>query len=419
MVKLETAEGEIKEVKDVVKYFIEGYNRKNTQDNYKTTIQQFFKFLNLEGNEINKYFDTNRNYKKDISTFLKSKIDISKKSYMLKLSTMRMFLDKYGITISKDIWKTYLNYHSVEGSLPSTDMKTPSTEELRDLLITAPIKHKTIFLVMATSGMRVGETTQIKLNDLYLEEIPPRITIQAEYTKRHQPRNVWISEEAKNCLLEWLYEKNEEGLTPREKALEVAYQKTLVSLKKSKSRVDNRVFPYSNQTARSMFYTLTKKIVGINQRDTNTNRRKLSPKSLRSYFSTKMRYNVKELFVEAILGHKTYLAEAYARYTKEEIAEEYLKGSNDLVILERKSISKEMNGFREKLSQKDYEIHKLTTQQNQLKEDFEDRLKSVEENYRVMLLENTIIFDEETGELIEAPESLRKYIKKLKKENKD
>ncbi|MCK4348952.1 MAG: site-specific integrase [Thermoplasmatales archaeon] len=411
MVKLETAEGEIKEVKDITKYFLEGYGRKNTRDNYATTIQQFFKFLNLEGNEINQYFDSSRNYKKDISTFLKSKTDLAKKSYLLKLSTMRMFLDKYGIRFSKDLWKTYIKYHSTEGNLPTTDMKTPTTQELHDILVSAPIKHKTLFMCIATSGMRIGEATQIKLDDLYLKEYPPRIHIQAEYTKRHQPRDAWISEEAKDCLLEWLYEKNEEGLTPRERALEVAYQKTLVSLKKSKNRLDNRVFPYSAQTGRHMFYTLTSKITGMGERDKNTRIKKLSPKSLRSFFSTKMRYNVKEVFVESMLGHSSYLAEAYKRYTKEEIAQEYLKGGGDLIILERKSISQEINGFKNDLANKDKEIEKL-------KQDYKDGLEIMKEHFRETYMEDTVIIDED-GELIEAPESLRKYIKKLKEENKD
>jgi integrase len=87
--------------------------------------------------------------------------------------------------------------------------KVPSNAELRRILSHMDVKGKSLFLVLASSGMRIGEALRLKVEDVDLTSDPPKINIRGEYTKTGNPRIAFISFEARESLEEWL--KNREG----------------------------------------------------------------------------------------------------------------------------------------------------------------------------------------------------------------
>ncbi|HID43654.1 MAG TPA: site-specific integrase [Archaeoglobaceae archaeon] len=77
-------------------------------------------------------------------------------------------------------------------------------ETLRTILQHMDVKGKTLVLMLASSGMRIRERLQIRLEDINLETDPAEIVIRGENTKTEEQRDVFISREAKQMLKEWL-----------------------------------------------------------------------------------------------------------------------------------------------------------------------------------------------------------------------
>jgi integrase len=71
------------------------------------------------------------------------------------------------------------------------------------------IKGKGLFLVLASSGMRIGEALRLKVEDVDLSSYTPGINVNGEYAKTGNPRIAFISFEAKDSLEEWLKIRSE------------------------------------------------------------------------------------------------------------------------------------------------------------------------------------------------------------------
>ena len=72
--------------------------------------------------------------------------------------------------------------------------KVPSNAELRRILTYMPIQGKALFLMLESSGMRIGEALQLKLGDVDLESDPVMVEIRGDYTKSGNPRRAFRGE---------------------------------------------------------------------------------------------------------------------------------------------------------------------------------------------------------------------------------
>jgi integrase len=63
-------------------------------------------------------------------------------------------------------------------------------------------KLRALILVLLSSGMRIGEALSMRWADLDLNSTPGTIGLRAEYTKTRAARTAYVSEEAKQALLE-------------------------------------------------------------------------------------------------------------------------------------------------------------------------------------------------------------------------
>ena len=64
-------------------------------------------------------------------------------------------------------------------------------------------KGRGLFLILISGGTRIGETLSVNLEDLDLDNDPPMIRLNHN-TKSGNRRIVFISEEAKLAIKEWL-----------------------------------------------------------------------------------------------------------------------------------------------------------------------------------------------------------------------
>jgi len=240
---------------------------------------------------------------------------------------------------------------TIKQKLPKTTKALTKDEELdkemiRRILEYVDIRLRAIILVLASSGMRIGELLQIRLSDLDLSKDPPEITIRGSYTKSDETRTVFISQEAKKTLEEWL--------NIRDKYLERAKGRAKVFGGKKEEDNDDRLFPFRYVLIEEAFINAVKK-AGLFEKDPITGRATIHLHSFRKFFRSAMLDVGMPLdIVEALMGHSGYLTEAYRRYTHKQIADWYKKCEHAVTIYGSPEIEK----MKKQLEEKDEELRR-------------------------------------------------------------
>ena len=336
--------------------FLESYTSKSTISTYRCALNNFFKTL---GTTEKQYFKGKRNYEDDITKFFISINDRPPKSVRLKLSAVKIFLSENDIDLSDKFWRR-IN-RKIKGNRARTLDKVPSNAELKSILTHMDAKGKALYMMLSSSGMRIGETLQLELNDIDLDHNPPKINIRGEYTKSGDPRIAFTSTEAKESINEWM--------KIRKDYLKSAVEKS----RYEKSLDDNRIFPFEISTAHFVWNNAIKK-AGFGKRDKSTNRHQVHPHVLRKYFRTKLGTVIPVDVVEALMGHEGYLTEVYRKYRPDQLAEFYLQGENTLTVFNDrngiKTLKNEVNGIKKHyndiINQQAVEIEKLKQSQEQI-----------------------------------------------------
>jgi integrase len=89
------------------------------------------------------------------------------------------------------------------------DDRAPTLEELRGILSWGKMRTKTLIIVMATSGMRLGEAKALKIGNIEFDSRPRRITLSPKVAKKTgKGRTVYITDEATEYLKRYLEERN-------------------------------------------------------------------------------------------------------------------------------------------------------------------------------------------------------------------
>ncbi len=185
--------------------WLETYSSPSTVRAYKWGLEQFFKALgfkdSLEEN-ARAYLSQKRNYEEDLKAYFVNLKGKPPKSVDICLTAVKMFLMENGVELPAIFWRRLKGRR--KGSRALMLDKVPSNAELRRILSHMDVKGKSLFLVLASSGMRIGEALKLQVDDVDLTSEPARINIRGEYTKTGNPRVAFISFEAKEALEEWL-----------------------------------------------------------------------------------------------------------------------------------------------------------------------------------------------------------------------
>ncbi|MFH0896690.1 MAG: tyrosine-type recombinase/integrase [Candidatus Bathyarchaeota archaeon] len=310
--------------------YLETFNSKNTVKTYKSSLNAFLKGIYGEGelaDFASRYFQDSRDYESDIQTFLAKIKDAPPKTIRLRLSSIRTFLLENNVELRAIFWRNLSR--RIQGSDARTEDDVPSNLELRRLLAHTQIQGKALFLTLSSSGMRIGETLKLKLEDLDLNSSPAKISIRGEYTKSGNRRVTFISGEAKEAVLEWLrcrdaYIKTATGRSH--------LHEKVVRDKDGKEVEDNRLFPFDESTANFMWVNAINK-AELNHKDPSTKRLQMHIHTLRKFFRSKLGAVIQTDVVEFLMGHEGYLTKEYRKYEVEQLAEFYKKGESALTVM--------------------------------------------------------------------------------------
>jgi len=109
-----------------------------------------------------------------------------------RFSSMMGYFHYRGIKMYKEDIKQNISLPKI----PKEEKHPISLQEIRTIISNANHKKKALYLVLLSSGMRVGETVQLKKKHFDLSTKRTTIKIPADYTKTKQGRTVFISKEA-------------------------------------------------------------------------------------------------------------------------------------------------------------------------------------------------------------------------------
>ena len=162
-------------------------------------------------------------------------------------------------------------------------------------------------------------------SDIDLTVSPAEISIRPEYTKTDEQRLTFISDEAREALLEWLKVRDSYIVSSQNR------NAGLVRDGHSMEKKSNGcIFPFSVSVASAMWAT-SLKAAGLSTKDPKTGRLQLHPHMLRKYFRTQLALKIPTDIVECLLGHEGYLS-TYRIPTNKELREYYTKGEQALTI---------------------------------------------------------------------------------------
>jgi len=295
--------------------FLEVFS-KSTQISYRSHLRNFFKAIDANPET---YLDEERDYKADVTKFWMSMKGRPPKTIHSAIHAVKSFLMEYEIELPNKFWHKLAR--RTKGNRAVTRDEIPTNKELRDILQHGGIKARALFLMLSSSGMRIGEALQLLPEDIDMSRTPTKINIRGEIAKTGNPRITFISEEATEALEAWL--------RGREQYIDYAIKKT--NFKNKKSPDDPRVFPFKYNTARTMWNNLLEK-AGYDERDPRTDRHKMHIHTLRKYFRTRMSITIPPDVVEALMGHEENLTYVYRRYSEQQLAEMYIKAEQQIVV---------------------------------------------------------------------------------------
>jgi integrase len=370
-----------------------------TKETYSGALKNFFKSIGFGGDNlnetVNQYFSEQRDYGEDLKQFLQTVNERPPKTQHLYLSTMRTFFVENEVELPSKYWRT--TRRRIRGSRARTMDKVPVNGNLKKIIMHMPVHGKALYLMLASSGMRIGEALSLETDDVYLDEKPVRVNIRGEHTKSGNPRVTFISSETKEFLEEYLKYRNNYITSKRTR-----YEKVTE---------DQRLFPFTSTTALVIWQTAIDKS-GFNERDKSTNLHVYHPHTLRKFFRSRMSTVIHIDIVEELMGHEGYLTNEYRRHTTEELAEAYLKGESSVTVFGYPDKVKELE---EKLDTKDKEVRAiisgLVTENMALKQ----RINVVEGNWKKF----EVIYQDlvkKVGEIEAQNEIMRLWIEQDKKQ---
>lgn len=300
----------------------------------------------------------------------KKKANLSPITIRSYLSEIIQFLRYNEILIDNDLLKHFV-------SLPKTLKELPqpiTRDEINILVSNADEKRSALYLTLVSSGIRIGESLQLRKRNFEMKSDPAKIFLPAQITKTRQARYSFISRETKLKLIPIL----------------------------AKLEDDDLVFTDSNGVRRAelteeTYFTRLRKKVGLTEMESSGLKHKITLHKFRKFFATRAERKLGVQVSGALLGHNPYM-KTYYEYEPSQLAKLYSDLESELTILpehRQKLIIENQEKEISDLKRSELEIQRLKSQQVDDKKQVLDMI----------------------SKLVDDPEKFKEILKKSKSEN--
>ncbi len=331
---------------DAVEEFLSRYEKRSTRQTYQSLLKSFLSCNNVKG----QYFGRSREYEQDVSCFAKSLSAKPSKSVHASLSVVRMFLLFGGVKLKEEFWHSLPGWSKKNRSVSKS--RVPSNDEMRQILVFGEPKARALFLLLSSSGLRMEEALKLRLQDVDVSSSPKKAVVFENETYVGPKRSVFFSSEAADAISVWLKQ--------RDSYLFASAGKDNFR-KNKKSVVDNRLFPFSYNVARSMWVRLLKKS-GFDMVDESTDRLVFGLSSLRRFFMTRASLCMPGEVVDAFLGRVDAVEQAYKKYGQKGIEQMYKRAVNEFAIFALPSDDSYVKKLEAELKLRDVRLSQLEDQ---------------------------------------------------------
>lgn len=297
---------------------------------------------------LNEVREKKRDHVADLRRFKNSLEDLAPYSSHNYLAGVVMFLEYHKFPLTPDERKRIRRGSPPKQTLTADAALTP--EHIQKILTFSPPALKALIMVLASSGLRLGEALALRMSDVDTGTNPVRIYVRKEIAKTKLPRVTFITSETAPVLMDWLkyrpeYIRNKNG--PR--------------IYKVLPENEPRLFPFNIDATEEMFTYAVKK-AGLHKVDRNTGKATIHLHSFRKWFRSNLARaggNASDVS-EKLMGHIHGLNPAYVRISPEELARFYQENEHFLFIYRGMSVAD-----REK-------VKNLADENNALREEIEN-----------------------------------------------
>jgi integrase len=237
-----------------------------------------------------------------------------------------------------------------------TNIKYADVQIVRDIVAHSDVRLKALVLVLASSGMRIGEAlsvkwSQVRIPDRMKERDREKLTeIFIGDSKNQTSRRVWITREAEESLLAW-------------KSATRPYLKT-VSLKGENLGItrdsddEDYIFPFCKSSVYAAWDAACK-AAGHYTKDEKTRRNQLNIHRLRGFFKTQTMTVIPGEISELLLGHSDAYGNAYNGLSDSKLEQEYQRCESALTVASPHGIARQMEKQAEEVALLKNEIRDL------------------------------------------------------------
>ncbi len=351
---------------DMIKTFLDKklHDNPSTRNCYRVNIQTYFKLLKKD---MNSYFSSDLNVYEDDLIDVYNILKKEQKRKALAIRTFfngpKQFMFFYDKRLKDlDFWETLKA--RTKNAEPESDEAILNADDIKNILSHGNACSRALFLMLASSGRRIGEILALTPDDINTNAHPTTLNIKKgldrDSTKSGQKTPIcFISDEATTAYKTWMEERDE-------------YLKA--SLNKGntgKNKNDPRCFPFSYHNALTIWRNLLMranlvKFERVKDKWTGKMNKKIirshrgertlqHPHCLRKFYRS---YLGDADLGEYLMGHGTMLTRAYRQMKKEDLAAKYSKLMPNVTIFES---APDLSGINKQLTN-------VVTENLQLKE---------------------------------------------------
>jgi integrase len=308
--------------------------------------------------KVEEYLKEDRNFYKDLidlKKHIERKAPRTIRSYLYNCKTVIETCTDYNLTKTQEKSFKISLLKGTRKPISKSDVLTHET--IRAILGHASIPARAAILIMATSGIRIGELVKLEIKHFDLTR--RKVEIPAYVAKTKEMRITYITQECAEAINTWL--------KFRPQYMEQV-SKQCVAFKPTYQVAESRMFPVTATSLRNAIDTAVNN-AGLKVKDENTHRSTILPHSFRKWFSTVAGLNMTQNPVEIMMGHELPYAGAYTKLTEGDIQKIYRKHESCLYIGSDETV-------RNTIDNVSGDMQKVMVENAQIKKDY-DNLKKV------------------------------------------
>ena len=328
-------------------------SRKTTSSRklYAVALRAFARHIEIPYEELPTY--PSKAKLTDLTSFALDRSAGTRKGYM---SVVKCWLEYNEVTFTK---KQLDEIRVVVRKDDKTKQEPLTIDIIRKMCDVSNLQGRTLFITLLSTGCRIEELLLTELKEVDLEK--GTIFLRGDVTKTKNSRHVVLSLEAINILKIWLQER---PAYLESSVLRGQFKRGQIfrgdGKKRREIKREDLLFPYTYQTARSLFATAIRKVYNIktapdpkhpqgNLRrnwgelyDADTGRGKLHIHSFRGTFRMALKNGTSSEVCEILMGHDGYLQGAYKDIALDDLIAEYRKAEEHVMVYPTDSLKQKL-----------------------------------------------------------------------------